>query len=122
MDDFIVDFCSCHRCMCFWVGCALEKKQRIIMNVNFSFKEGFTALLLSISKNQLYCVHSLMEKILVLYLSGKWFFKGLEYASLFKQSCDCEENNGINRPHDQIFQCPCGKNCQKSFSVQHIQP
>ena len=34
MDDFIVDFCSCHRCMYFWVGCALEKKQRIIMNVN----------------------------------------------------------------------------------------
>lgn len=34
MDDFIVDFCSCHRCMYFWVGCALEKKQRIIMNVD----------------------------------------------------------------------------------------
>lgn len=30
----LLDFCSCHRCMCFWVGCALEKKQRIIMNVD----------------------------------------------------------------------------------------
>ena len=92
-------------------GLRFGKKAKNHNECRFSFKEGFIALLLSISKNQLYCVHSLMEKILVLYLSGKWFFKGLEYASLFKQSCDCEENNGINRPHDQIFQCPCGKNC-----------
>lgn len=122
MDDFIVDFCSCHRCMCFWVGCALEKKQRIIMNVNSVLRRALQPSFYQYLKINYIFVHSFMEKILALYLSGKWFFKGVEYASLFKKPCDCEENNGINRPHDQIFQCPCGKNCQKAFSVQHIQP
>ena len=86
-------------------GLRFGKKAKNHNECQFSFKEGFIALLLSITKN------SFMEKILALYLSGKWFFKGVEYASLFKKPCDCEENNGINRPHDQIFQCPCGKNC-----------
>ncbi len=34
-----MDFCTCHRWMCLWVGYALEKKQRIVMNLDFSLYE-----------------------------------------------------------------------------------
>lgn len=65
---------------------------------------------LQLSRWKLRCCHC--ESVLLLLfrlangldLSGKWLFKSAEYAGLFKKSCNREENNGINRPHDQVFQ------------------
>lgn len=45
-----------------------------------------------------------------------------EYAGLFDQTGKHIEDDGIDWPHDQVFDCAGREKHQESLSVKHIQP
>ena len=45
-----------------------------------------------------------------------------ENSGLLEQTDDRKENNGIDRPHDQVLECTHRQDREESLSVEHVKP